>query len=231
MSDRIDSRVAELLREERKRSPPPTATKARVFARVQESLLIPSPLAQSPRAASGVGSIGAAAKGALLAFALLGVGGALVAAYETRSSTPPPHHALVSAPQPAPATSVSPPPPAAIPEPAAAPPSAARVPSAARAAGTAAAAVDTLAAEHVVLDRARARMLSGDPDGALVEIKHHLALFPRGVLAEERDALRVEALVGVGRDEEARTAASRFHRAYPGSLLSTAVDQAVSSPP
>ncbi len=53
------------------------------------------------------------------------------------------------------------------------------------------------------------------------------ASFPRGQLAEEREVLRILALASEDRSPEARTALRAFRNAYPTSLSSPALDQAV----
>lgn len=91
--------------------------------------------------------------------------------------------------------------------------------------------VSDLAAERQLLDRARGGLLQGNAPVALAAIDEHARSFPHGVLSEERDALRVEALVAGGRYDEARASASRFRAAYPGSLLGPAVRDALGAIP
>jgi outer membrane protein assembly factor BamD (BamD/ComL family) len=86
-------------------------------------------------------------------------------------------------------------------------------------------------AERVLLDRARRDLLSGEASAALEEVETHARLYRRGVLGEERDALRVEALVAMRRYEQAQTAGSRFRAAYPQSMLGPAVDGALGTIP
>jgi outer membrane protein assembly factor BamD (BamD/ComL family) len=83
----------------------------------------------------------------------------------------------------------------------------------------------------LLLDRARSHLLHGHSAAALASIGEHARRFPRGALSEERDALRVEALVAAARYGEARASAARFHAAYPGSLLTPAVDSALRENP
>jgi hypothetical protein len=89
----------------------------------------------------------------------------------------------------------------------------------------------SLQEERVILDRARAHLLSGEPAAALEDVEKYARSFRRGVLAEEREALRVEALVAARRTAQARAAAARFHAAYPGSMLAPAVDDALRTIP
>jgi len=86
---------------------------------------------------------------------------------------------------------------------------------------------DGYAVELQLLQRARAAVGSGDYRAALSAIAEHQQRFPRGRLREEREALRVSALAGVGRKDEARRAAERFRAAFPRSVLSSRIEQAI----
>jgi hypothetical protein len=76
----------------------------------------------------------------------------------------------------------------------------------------------SLAIEAQLLGRAQAA-LGAEPRTALSIVEQHAREFPAGVMAQERDALRIEALVALGEQSRARTAAARFHRDYPRSGL------------
>jgi hypothetical protein len=76
-----------------------------------------------------------------------------------------------------------------------------------------------------LLSRARAAVARADFASALPLIAEHARRFRDGRLAEEREALRVGALAGLGRDEDARHAASAFRTRFPQSVLGPAVDQ------
>ena len=78
---------------------------------------------------------------------------------------------------------------------------------------------DAYALELEILGRARAAAASGDFAAALRAIATHQRRFPSGRLLEEREALRVKALSGLGRVEEARRAAERFRERFPRSVL------------
>ena len=78
-----------------------------------------------------------------------------------------------------------------------------------------------------MLQPARQALLRGEGAAALSTLQAHRARFPSGELAEERDALMIEALIGVGRGLDARGLAARFLARYPGSLLRTTVEQAL----
>jgi hypothetical protein len=59
----------------------------------------------------------------------------------------------------------------------------------------------------------------------LPPIVEHARRFKNGRLAEEREALRVKALVGLGRTHDARRAAAAFEARFPNSVLLPAVNQ------
>jgi len=54
---------------------------------------------------------------------------------------------------------------------------------------------------------------------ALVLVSEHARRFPGGLLAEEREALRVRCLLGSGRTAEAERAAAAFSTRFPRSVL------------
>jgi len=74
-----------------------------------------------------------------------------------------------------------------------------------------------------LLRLARAAVARDDFNAALRPIAEHARRFRDGRLAEEREALRVKALAGLGRTEEARRAASAFESRFPRSVLLPAV--------
>lgn len=79
--------------------------------------------------------------------------------------------------------------------------------------------------EWRLLGRARAAMLREDFAAALPPLAEHARRFKDGGLAEEREALRVKALVGLGRDREAERAAAAFAARFPRSPLVGAVNR------
>jgi hypothetical protein len=83
-----------------------------------------------------------------------------------------------------------------------------------------------LTAERSLLDVARTALGRGDFANALVSADAHQKRFPKGALAEEREALAVQALAGAGRRDEARARAERFAKSFPGSILLPAVEAA-----
>jgi hypothetical protein len=78
--------------------------------------------------------------------------------------------------------------------------------------------------EIKLLSRARRADARGDYPQVLLVLSEHERGFPAGRLSEEREVLRVKALVGLGRAEEARRAAARFRRQFPRSVLLHTVD-------
>lgn len=85
----------------------------------------------------------------------------------------------------------------------------------------------TLAAEQALLEAARRALAAGDADAALSSVRRHGARFADGRLAEERELLRVQALVRAGRLDAARAFAGAFRRDFPDSLLREALDVAL----
>jgi hypothetical protein len=72
------------------------------------------------------------------------------------------------------------------------------------------------ALELEVLRPARSAVALRDFSSALPILAEHERRFPNGRLAEEREALRVQALSGMGRMEEAGRAAAAFRERFPG---------------
>ncbi len=90
---------------------------------------------------------------------------------------------------------------------------------------------DAMRDELRLLRRARAAVAREDFGAALPPIAEHTRRYRNGRLAEEREALRVKTLVGLGRTEQARRAAGSFRVRFPHSVLLPAVSQMPASPP
>jgi hypothetical protein len=90
---------------------------------------------------------------------------------------------------------------------------------------------DSLAAERALLDPARTALGRGDGASALDAVHKHEARFANGKLAEEREAIAVQALVVLHRADEARVRAARFQQRYPGSVLAPSVAAALETAP
>ena len=86
----------------------------------------------------------------------------------------------------------------------------------------------TLGAELRLTSGARAALARGDGAAALRSIDEHERAFPQGELAQERDSLRIQALVAEGDLAEARSRAHAFRQRYPGGLLVPSVERALS---
>jgi TolA-binding protein len=74
---------------------------------------------------------------------------------------------------------------------------------------------DRLAEEVELLSRAQTELRAGRFDTALRSLEEHARKFPRGTLAQERRATRIQALCGSGRTREADTELARL---APGSV-------------
>jgi hypothetical protein len=86
-------------------------------------------------------------------------------------------------------------------------------------------------AEMRLLQRARVAVAREDFAPALQLLAEHARRFKRGRLAEEREALRVKALAGLDRRDDARRAAAEFAANFPRSPLLRAVRQMPDSAP
>ena len=71
--------------------------------------------------------------------------------------------------------------------------------------------------ESALLQRAQSALAS-DPARALALTDQHRRRFPAGALSEEREAIAIQALRGLGREPEARVRAARFETKYPNSV-------------
>jgi len=87
------------------------------------------------------------------------------------------------------------------------------------------------AQELALLQPARAALARGDFAAALQAIVDHSRQFPSGLLGQERDALRVRALSGMHRNDEARRAAAVFRRNYPRSVFLKSLEPRVEAVP
>jgi hypothetical protein len=78
---------------------------------------------------------------------------------------------------------------------------------------------DPFTAEMRLLRRAQGAYAHQDFSTALTVLAEHGRRFPRGHLAEEREALRVRSLLGSGRAADAHRAAAAFTARFPRSVL------------
>jgi len=79
--------------------------------------------------------------------------------------------------------------------------------------------IESYTKELRVLQPAREALARQDFNSALSAIAAHQRLFPSGRLTEEREALRVKALLGVGRTADAQHAGAAFRSRFPRSAL------------
>ena len=78
---------------------------------------------------------------------------------------------------------------------------------------------DSYAAEIRLLRRAQSAYAGSDYSSSLAVLAEHVRRFPKGGLAEEREALRVRSLAALGRTVQARRAAASFAERFPRSAL------------
>jgi hypothetical protein len=86
---------------------------------------------------------------------------------------------------------------------------------------------DARAAERAILDVARTALGRNDGAHALEAVDRHARLYPRGQMAEEREAIAVQALVKLGRIDDAAARGARFRARYPNSVLMGVIDAAL----
>ena len=246
--DRLTPELQSLLSAEREAPGPDAGARDRVARRLGQTLGVTLVAAgASTAAASGAQAVlpkalvgkSLAAK-LMIAAVVGGVGAGGVAATVTlvhrraaarAAHASPPRVAPPPAPRSAPAAATPPLPPPSLsaavePPPMAAPTATATEPPAAHEPHHAARHAD-LAAERALLADARAAMQTSDAARALAILDEHARRFPRGQLAEERDALRVAALWLDGDHEAARRRADDFARRHPDSLFLPSVQRTV----
>ena len=208
--------VRALLDHEREIAPLPATVRARAIARARAALV-----AGVPRRATPI-PLRRTRWAAVAAMLCLVSGGVGAAVYQFRDYLAPAHDV-----HPAPAKSLAPsaprpaPSPPIVEEEVVAPPAPAHAPALSKA--------DAARAELRLLRLARAAVARDDFAAALPPIAEHARRFKDGRLTEEREALRVKALVGLGRNDDARRAAAAFRAHFPRSVLLSAVNKM--SPP
>jgi hypothetical protein len=196
--------LQDLLEAERDIDVPAPAQRQRMFARLEPLLVVPVALAAgSSSVATAADTSGSAAVGLLKAK----VTAAVVSAALVGGAVGATGHAYLASPIPrsasAPIVSAGPrhSPPKVVLEPAA---SAAAAAPAADSAAVApvqsggrperSSAAGSLRAERLLLEAAAAALMRGDPESAIPALRKHAQRFPRGALAEEREALLARAL-------------------------------------
>jgi hypothetical protein len=92
-------------------------------------------------------------------------------------------------------------------------------------------ATSSLAAERALLDDARGALSTGDAAKALALADEHGRRFARAQLGEEREAIAIQALVALGRNDDARARAARFKAVAPNSLFMPTIEAALQAIP
>jgi len=90
--------------------------------------------------------------------------------------------------------------------------------------------VDPFAAELDLLQHAHAAYTRRDFSTALTLLSEHARRFPKGNLAEQREALRMRSLAGAGRGADAHRAAADFAHRFPRSVLLPRIEDGPESP-
>jgi len=227
---RLDEKLAymeSLFAVERELVPEPDEVRERVVRKARASLprTLPVEFAKRPARARRV-RIGWAAAAAVMLSGLCAI--AFHAGYLVKSKSPavpapaavPAHSVVVVTVPVAPAATPAP----VDPEPPPAKPSTTKTKPAAPERSDA----DVYAMELKVLQPAQRAVARQDYASALVAIAEHQRRFPSGRLAEEREALRVKALLGQGRSEDAQRAGAGFRKRFPRSALSRRMDKMLS---
>lgn len=66
--------------------------------------------------------------------------------------------------------------------------------------------------------------LRTNPSETLAKTQEHARKYPRGLLVQEREVMAIEALLKLGRRDEAASRAERFSRSFPGSTHQRRID-------
>ena len=252
LPDPLDPLAEDLFRAERDHlAPVDPARAARLYAKVAETVAFTAPSIDAPHppappaspADPGTPVAPALTAKALAPWVLSAFFGGVVAgalargALQTPSGVVPPPSASTTLVVPVPSVSTSAP--SVSPSPSVvAPPSATisaapstskpAVPQAPPSADTDPQSLDkSLTAERALVERARVALSRHQGSMALDALAEHEATFPRGRLIEEREALRIRALVDAGRVSEAEAKARAFRARWPNSVFLSAVDLAV----
>jgi len=223
--DPLDPKIASLLASEKIIVAQKPDVRARAFARARAALVLsvaPLPLAKTSfwrRAPIAM------AAGGILVIAVV----AAAAFQEGVRMTRPRQEAA------APATTTAPSLPSSVPAseaaPAALPVSIPEVVSTPKPAQAARAVGSDFMAELQLLQQARAAIARRAFGDALAAISEDARRFPSGRLAEEREALRVRALSGLGRQTDVQTAANGFRTRFPRSVLLPRVNEMAKEAP
>lgn len=84
--------------------------------------------------------------------------------------------------------------------------------------------------EATLLARAHAELLRGSAADALATTNEHAKAYAHGAFAQEREVIAIEALVALGRRDEARRRAAAFGVDYPGSSHAARISRILEAP-
>ncbi len=233
--------LEELFAAERSRPGPAPEIVEQLLLAVQAASVAPAPgpAASASTAHAAAGTAAATAKtGALVVAAFLVGAGSSVALYRQVAPPAPPPIVIVHAvpvrptaetvpPSPSPAAREQPPAPAQEARPARKPqPAPASPPPIVEQAATEPRPdLDAaLGAERMLMEQANTSLVRRQPREALAALEQHLARFPQGQLAEERESLWIQALLAAGDRPAAAVRARTFKARYPSSIFLPAVE-------
>lgn len=83
--------------------------------------------------------------------------------------------------------------------------------------------------ELALIDAARAALAAKRPEAALARVSTYHRRFRTGHFTEEAEALEIQALVAMGRRDEAKAKGQRFLASHPGSAYERRVQSALAS--
>jgi hypothetical protein len=204
-------------------SAPVQANRAAIRARIAQTVKAGG---GGGAASGGASRLGRWLLGSTLAFVIITGGYLALRGGDDQPANVPGARLAASAPAlaSAPAPVMAPTPPVAGPPPAL--PRRVATPTA-NAATVAAPPTDSPRDEATLLAEATRALARGDRGRVLTLADEHMRRFPHGVLAEERESLRIDALLGLGRRAEAAAAAKSFAAAYPHSVHAAQVERAL----
>jgi hypothetical protein len=84
-----------------------------------------------------------------------------------------------------------------------------------------------VSSDEFALLRAARQAVAAQPERALSLTEEHAQRFPKGMLAQEREAIAIEALAKLGRATQAQARAQTFLKAHPGSPYRPRIDAAL----
>jgi hypothetical protein len=81
--------------------------------------------------------------------------------------------------------------------------------------------------ETTMLAGAHEQLLKGSPAQALAMTNDHAKAYPNGSMAQEREVIAIEALMKLGRRDEAARRATQFHKSFPQSSHGERIDRLI----